>query len=128
MIITLGSEASSHSSRDLGKLSTASGKDDPEHENCGIFIEQPSEILRSGVPFHEMEAAKHMTYAYGKWEKHLFAQNLEGTLPRTNKSLEQLLRRIRRNVRKKCGNIATGRYIPLNGDRIATFQNIAILE
>ena len=111
-----------------GDLSTDAGKDDPVHESCGIFIGQLREILRSGAPVHEMEAAKQMISAYEKWEKHLFAQNPEGTIPRTNNSLEQLFRRIRRNVRKRCGNIATGRYLSLNGDRMAIFQNLAIPE
>jgi hypothetical protein len=61
-----------------------------------------------------MEAAKQMFSAYGKCEKHLFAQNPEGKIPRTNNSLEHLFRKIRRNVRKRRGNIATGRYLSLN--------------
>jgi hypothetical protein len=75
-----------------------------------------------------MDAAKQIMAAYGKWEKYLFAQNPEGTIPVTYNSLEQLFRRIRRNVRKRCGNIATGRYLSLNGDMIVIFQNLTIPE
>ncbi len=39
-----------------------------------------------------------------------------------------MFRRIRRNVRKGGGNIATGRYLSLNGGRIGIFQNLAIPE
>ena len=35
---------------------------------------------------------------------------------------------MRRNIRKRSGNLATGRYLSLNGDKIAIFQNIAIPE
>ena len=57
---------------------------------------------------------------------HLFAQNSAGTIPRTNNSIEQFFRKIRRNVRKRTGNIATGRLLSLNGDKLAIFQNMAI--
>ena len=69
-----------------------------------------------------------MIYTHGKWEKHLFAQNPEGTIPVTNNSLERLCRRIRRNVRKMYGNVATGKYLSLNGDRIVIFQNLTTPE
>ncbi len=68
-----------------------------------------------------MEVAKHMISACEKREEHLFAHNPEGTISRINNSLEQLFRWIRRNIRKRCGNIATGRYLSLNGDGIAVF-------
>ena len=58
---------------------------------------------------------KEIVEAYEKWEK---------TIPRKNNSMEQFLRRIGRNVRKRCENIATGRLLSLNGDRLAIFQNL----
>ena len=111
-----------------GNLSMDTGKDDLAHESCSIFIGQMKEILMKGVSVHEMDAAKQIMAACGKWEKYLFAQNPEGTIPVTYNSLEQLFRRIRRNVRKRCGNIATGRYLSLNGDMIVIFQNLTIPE
>ena len=60
--------------------------------------------------------------------KILFAQNTEGIILWTNNSIEQFFRKIRRNVRKRSGNMATGRYLSMNGSKIAIFQNIAMLE
>jgi hypothetical protein len=75
-----------------------------------------------------MDIAKQIISAYEKWEKHLFAQNKEGTIPRTNNSMEQFFRKIRRNVRKRTGNLATGRLLSRNGDKLAIFQNLGIPE
>ena len=75
-----------------------------------------------------MDIAKQIISAYEKWEKHLFAQNKEGTIPRTNKSMEQFFRKIRRSVRKRTGNLATGRLLSRNGDKLAIFQNLGIPE
>ena len=60
--------------------------------------------------------------------KILFAQNTEGTIPGTNNSIEQFFQKLRRNVRKRSENMATGRYLSMKGSKIAMFQNIAILE
>ena len=109
-----------------GKLSGDAGGDEISHESCGIFMGQLKAVLRSGASIHETDAAKQIVEAYEKWEEYLFAQNKEGTIPRTNNSMEQFFRRIRRNVRKRCGNIATGRLLSLNGDRLAIFQNLGI--
>ena len=45
-----------------------------------------------------------------------------------NNSLEQFFRMIRRNVRKRTGNLATGRLLSRNGDKLAIFQNLGISE
>ena len=108
-----------------GKLSENTCDDGISHENCGIFIGQLKEIVKSGFT-HEMDTTKQIISAYEKWEEHLFAQNKEGTIPRTNNSLEQFFRKIRRNVRKRTGNLATGKLLSLNGDKLAIFQNIGI--
>ena len=108
-----------------GKLSENTCDDEFGHENCGIFIGQLKEIVKSGFT-HEMDTTKQIISAYEKWEEHLFAQNKEGTIPRTNNSLEQFFRKIRRNVRKRTGNLATGKLLSLNGDKLAIFQNIGI--
>ena len=49
-----------------------------------------------------------------KWEGHLFPEGLEGiSVPTTNNGLERVFRRTRRNVRKGCGDMATGRQLTL---------------
>ena len=47
-----------------------------------------------------------------------------GTIPRTNNGMEQFFRKLRRNIRKRCGNIATGNMLANNGVSLAIFQNI----
>ncbi|EQD56274.1 hypothetical protein B2A_05339, partial [mine drainage metagenome] len=94
------------------------------HDTCNVFIGQIQAILKSGTSTHDIDAAKQIIAAYEKWEMHLFAQNKEGTIPRTNNSMEQFFRKIRRNVRKRTGNLATGRLLSLNGDKLAIFQNL----
>ena len=108
-----------------GKPSGNTCDDKISHEKCNIFIGQLREIVKSGLT-HEMDTAKQIMSAYEKWEGHLFAQNKEGTIPRTNNSLEQFFRMIRRNVRKRTGNLATGRLLSRNGDKLAIFQNLGI--
>ena len=110
-----------------GKLSENTRDDEISHENCNTFIGQLREIVKSGCT-QEMDTAKQIISAYEKWEKHLFAQNKERTVPRTNNSLEQFFRMIRRNVRKRTGNLATGRLLSRNGDKLALFQNLGILD
>ena len=100
--------------------------DETVHDTCNIFIGQMKAILKGGASTHDIDPAKQIIAAYEKWEVHLFAQNSAGTIPRTNNSIEQFFRKIRRNVRKRTGNIATGRLLSLNGDKLAIFQNMAI--
>ncbi|EQD75419.1 hypothetical protein B1A_03982, partial [mine drainage metagenome] len=62
---------------------------------------------------------------YGSGEEMLSANNPDGTIPRTNNGIEQFFRKIRRNVRKRCGNIVTGNVLSQTGVQIALFQNMA---
>ena len=109
-----------------GSLSGDAGHDRISHDSCDIFIGQMKEMIKIGVSIHEVNTAKQIIDAYEKWEGHLFAQNKDGTIPRTNNSLEQFFRKIRRNVRKRTGNLATGRLLSHNGDKLAIFQNMGI--
>ncbi len=68
-------------------------------------------------------AARMAIERYMKREKMLFAQNSDGTIPRTNNGMEIFFRRIKRNVRKRCGNISTGNVIACTGETLALFQN-----
>ena len=54
----------------------------------------------------------------------LFANNKDFTIQRTNNGMEQFFRKLRRNIRKRCGNIATGKMLANNGVSLAIFQNI----
>ena len=54
----------------------------------------------------------------------LFSNNPEHTIPRTNNNMEQFFRKLRRNVRKRCGNIATGNILAQSGVSLAIFQNM----
>ena len=47
------------------------------------------------------------------------------TIPRTNDGTEKFLRRVRRNVRKRCVNIATRNFLTQNGESLALFQNMS---
>ena len=71
-----------------------------------------------------MKAIKLVISRYRNRETMLFANNREGTIPRTNNGMEQLFRKLRRNIRKRCGNIATGNMLANNGVSLAIFQNI----
>ena len=111
---------------DHGKLS-----DDIEmnsHEMCSAYIEELEVFITQNIKDHDRRAAKLIIESYRKWESRLFSQNAEGTIPRTNNSIEQLFRRIRRNARKRSGNSATGSIITHRGESLAIFQNIAIPE
>ncbi|MCL4358815.1 MAG: hypothetical protein M1463_01170 [Candidatus Thermoplasmatota archaeon] len=55
-------------------------------------------------------------------------QNPECTIPRTNNGMEIFFRKIRRNVRKRCGNIATGNILAQGGEKLALFQNVGNKE
>ncbi len=96
------------------------------HESCNTFIGQLKTGIQRSTDPTAITASMKMIHAYEKWKKMLFAQNADSTIPRTNNSIEQFFRKIRRNVRKRCGNISTGRYLSLTGEKIAIFQNIAI--
>ena len=57
-------------------------------------------------------------------ETMLFANNNEHIIPSTNNSMEQFFRKLRRNIRKRCGNIVTGNMLANNSVSLAIFQNI----
>ncbi len=46
-------------------------------------------------------------------------------VPATNNGMERTFRRVRRNVRKRYGDMATGRQLTLNGVRLLLYQNMA---
>jgi hypothetical protein len=81
-----------------GKLSENTNDDKISHENCNIFIGQLREIVKSGCA-QEMDIVKQIISAYEKWEKHLFAQNKEGTIPRTNNSMVKCFSHNRTNMK-----------------------------
>ena len=69
-------------------------------------------------------AAKLAVERYRNRESILFSQNSDGTIPRTNNSMEIFFRKIRRNVRKRCGNTSTGKILAQSGKSLALFQNM----
>ena len=111
---------------DHGKLSDEMGES--SHELCSAFVGELVVFITQGIKDHQRRAAKLIIESYRKWESGLFAQNGEGTIPRTNNSIERLFRKMRRNARKRSGNSATGSIITQRGESLAIFQNIAIPE
>ena len=84
--------------------------------------------LNANIEVHMFQAAKLAIDRYQKRESMLFAQNAAGTIPRTNNNMEIFFRKIRRNVRKRCGNIATGNVLAQSGEALALFQNMGSPE
>ena len=111
---------------DHGKLSDK--MEEISHELCSAFVGELDVFITQRIKDHERRASKLIVESYRKWESRLFAQNEEGTMPRTNNSIEHLFRKIRRNARKRSGNSATGSMIAQRGESIAIFQNVAIPE
>ena len=111
---------------DHGKLSD--DLDNIAPERCSIFVDHLEAVTCRSTSSFESKTAKHIMDAYRKWGSRLFAQNIERSIPRTNNSIEQFIRKIRRNVRKRCGNNTTGSTITLTGEKMAVSQNIAIPE
>ncbi|WP_393971408.1 hypothetical protein OXIME_001684 [Oxyplasma meridianum] len=100
-------------------------KDDPViHESIGIIMGEFLVYMKTRIEAHIFSAAKHAIDQYTKWESYLYAKNPEGTIPRTNNGIEGFFRRMRRNVRKRCGNIATGNILTQSGVQLALFQNM----
>ena len=94
---------------DHGNLS-----DDTEvnsQEMCRAYVGELEIFITKNVTDQKRRAAKIIKESYRKWESRLFSQNADDTIPRTNNSLEQLFRKIRRNAWKKSGNSATGGMI-----------------
>lgn len=109
---------------DKGSLSDELSDDIAIHESCNIAIGEMAVYLHANIPSHLFTAAKKAIERYHEKESLLFANNPEHTIPRTNNGMERFFRRTRRNVRKRCGNIATGNILTQNGESLALFQNM----
>ncbi|OWP56233.1 MAG: hypothetical protein B2I17_07030 [Thermoplasmatales archaeon B_DKE] len=94
------------------------------HEQCNIVIGEMEVYLHANIPAHVLSAAKHIVEKYHEREVMLFANNPEGTIPRTNNGMERFFRKLRRNVRKRNGNTATGNILAQSGVQMALFQNM----
>ncbi|MGC8726227.1 MAG: hypothetical protein ACP5RS_06610 [Thermoplasmata archaeon] len=108
-----------------GSLSDNLPDDSTIHESCNIFIGQMRIFLRQDIPNHDRKAINHIIKRYEERESLLFANNVEHTIPRTNNSIERFFRKVRRNVRKRCGNKATGTVLMQSGESLALFQNMS---
>ena len=95
------------------------------HENCDITIGEMEVYLHANIPSHLFTAAKKAIEKYRERESLLFANNPEHTIPRTNNGMERFFRSVRKNVRKRCGNIATGNILAQSGESLALFQNVS---
>ena len=60
-------------------------------EMCTAYIGELEIFITQNITDYERRAAKIIIESYRKWESRLFSQNADGTIPRTNNSLEQLL-------------------------------------
>ena len=109
---------------DKGNLSDNMEDDDSIQEKCDIVIGEMEIYLHTNIPAHMFTAAKHIITRYHERKAMLFANNPEHTIPRTNNNMEQFFRKLRRNVRKRCGNIATGNILAQSGVSLAIFQNM----
>jgi len=107
-----------------GNLSDIIKDDDSIQEKCNIVIGEMEIYLHTNIPAHMFTAAKHIIARYQERKAMLFANNSEHTIPRTNNNMEQFFRKLRRNVRKRCGNIATGSILAQSGVSLAIFQNM----
>ena len=99
--------------------------DDPVvQENCTIVFGELDIYMRTRIENHLFMAAKLAIERYRNRESMLFAQNSEGTVPRTNNGMEIFFRKIRRNIRKRSGNRSTGNTLTQMGENLALFQNM----
>ena len=93
---------------------------------CREVVAELEKVLMTMTAGHVSWTAKKIVTDYGKWESHLFPSGVEGiAVPKTNNRLEQVFRRMRRNVRKRCGDKATGRQLTLTGEMMLLYQNLA---
>lgn len=93
---------------------------------CREVVAELEKALMTMTAGHVSWTAKKIVADYGKWESHLFPSGVEGiAVPKTNNRLEQVFRRMRRNVRKRCGDKATGRQLTLTGEMMLLYQNLA---
>ncbi len=97
-------------------------------EMCRAYLGELEIFITQNMNDHKGKPARIINDSYRKWESRLFAPNADGTIPRTNNSLEQLFRKIRRNARKRSVNPSIGGIMTQRGESLAIFQNIAIPE
>ena len=107
-----------------GNLSEIIEDGDSIQEKCDIVTGEMEIYLHTNIPAHMFTAAKHIVARYHKRKAMLFANNPEHTIPGTNNNMEQFFRKLRRNVRKRCGNIATGSILAQSRVSLAIFQNM----
>jgi hypothetical protein len=107
-----------------GSLSDEIPDDDSIHDRCNIVTGEMEVYLKANIPRHIFMAAKHIISRYKGREAMLFAQNEDGTIPRTNNFMEQFFRKMSRGIRKRCGNIMTGNILAGSGASLALFQNM----
>ncbi len=79
-------------------------------ELCSVYIEELKIFITHNIKDHERRTTRIIIESYRKLESMLFAKNAEGLIVTTN-SLEQLFHWIRRNARKRSGNVATGSIV-----------------
>ena len=91
---------------------------------CRRLVEEWDRYLVADVPEHLYRALKHLVTAFRKREANLFPEGVGVEVPFTNNGLEGQFRKVRRNVRKRCGNRSTGRQLTLRGDELLLFQNL----
>ena len=95
-------------------------------QRCRMVMGTLGKALEAMTSGPVARAAKKILTDYGKWEGRLFVAGLEGVVvPATNNGMERVFRRVRRNVRKRCGDKATGRQMTLHGERLLLYQNLA---
>ncbi|HIH60933.1 MAG TPA: hypothetical protein HA289_07875, partial [Ferroplasma sp.] len=109
---------------DHGNLSDDLKDDIAAHEQCNNIMDELKVYTHADIPGYLMKAIKLVISRYRNRETMLFANNNEHSIPRTNNGMEQFFRKLRRNIRKRCGNIATGNMLANNGVSLAIFQNI----
>ncbi|MCL5963483.1 MAG: hypothetical protein M1411_03870, partial [Candidatus Thermoplasmatota archaeon] len=110
---------------DHGSLSDDLPDDSTIHESCNILVGQMKIYLKQDITNYERKAIKHIIKRFKERESLLFANNAEHTIPRTNNSIERFFRKVRKNVRKRCGNKATGTVLSQSGESLALFQNMS---
>ena len=108
----------------MGKLSDEIPDDDSIHDRCSLIVEHMEVFLHAGIPSHIRTAARIIMERYRRRETMLFANNAEHTIPRTNNGMERFFRKLRRNVRKRTGNMSTGTVLTKTGESLTLFQNI----
>ncbi len=107
-----------------GKLSDKLSEDSQAQNNCKILIGEMEVYIHENIADHIFQAIKLIIGRCKERENMLFANNNDQTVPRTNNGIEQFFRKIRRNVRKRYGNMATGKVLSEKGTLMALYQNM----